>query len=113
MPKGLTGEAQMNDGDVGTSFLAQAGRVLGSSLDYRRTLQGLTELGLGVLGQVCLVGLLDGLGRLRIVVGAHLDRARGPVLHALLDVPHCSDTPAAVRSGRARVLRAMDDRSDS
>jgi serine phosphatase RsbU (regulator of sigma subunit) len=93
--------------------LAEAGRVLGASLDYRRTLQGLSEVGLGALGDACLVGLLDEAGRLRIVAGAHLDRTKRAIVEALRDVTitNCSQTAAVVRSGRSRVLPAVDTES--
>lgn len=95
------------------TVLAEAGRVLGASLDYRRTLQDLSELGLGTLGDVCLVGLLDEAGRLRIVAGAHVDRGKRAIVEALQDVTitHCSQTAAVVRSGRSRVLPAIDTES--
>ena len=108
---GASPDAFKHDQESGLAFLAQAGRVLGASLDYRRTLQGLTEVGLGVFGDACLVGLVDDAGRLRIVAGAHLDRAKRPILDALRDVTitHCSETAAVVRSGRSRVLPAINE----
>ena len=108
---GASPDAFEHDQESGLAFLAQAGRVLGASLDYRRTLQGLTEVGLGVFGDACLVGLVDDAGRLRIVAGAHLDRAKRPILDALRDVTitHCSETAAVVRSGRSRVLPAINE----
>jgi serine phosphatase RsbU (regulator of sigma subunit) len=99
------------DTDPALAFLAAAGRVLGASLDYRRTLQGLSELGLGLLGDACLVGLNDDNGQLRIVAGAHIELAKQSVVAALRDVPvgPCSQTAAVARSGRSCVLAAIDD----
>jgi serine phosphatase RsbU (regulator of sigma subunit) len=99
------------DPDPALAFLAGAGRVLGASLDYRRTLQGLSELGLGILGDACLVGLSDENGQLRIVAGAHIDPTKASVIDALRDVTiaHCSQTAAVARSGRSYVLPAIDD----
>ena len=60
-------------------------------------------------------GLMNGLfglnGRLRIVAGAHLDGAKRSILDALRDVTitHCSETAAVVRSGRSRVLPAINE----
>ena len=100
-----------HDQDPGLAFLSEAGRVLGLSLDYRRTLQALSELGLGVFGDACLVGLIDDAGRLRIVAGAHIHRDKRRIIEALKDVTitYCSQTAAVVRSGRACVLPAVDD----
>ena len=93
------------------AFLAEAGRVLGASLDYRQTLQGLSELGLGVLGGVCLVGMLDEGGDVHIVAGAHIDPAKRSVIEGLRGVTaaHRSPTAGVVRTGRSCVLAAVDE----
>jgi serine phosphatase RsbU (regulator of sigma subunit) len=100
----------MSTAGAGVAFLAEAGRVLGASLDYRQTLQGLSELGLGVFGDTCLVGLVDDGGRLRIVAGAHIDRHKRPIIDALRDVTitHRSQIATVVRNGRSCVLPAID-----
>ena len=86
------GNALRHEQDPGLAFLAQAGRVVGATLDYRRTLQGLSEIGLGVFGDSCLVGVVDDAGPLRIVAGAHSDRDKRRIVDALRDVTitHCS-----------------------
>jgi serine phosphatase RsbU (regulator of sigma subunit) len=106
-----TGADAFEHQDPGLAFLAKAGRVLGLSLDYRRTLQGLSELGLGVFGDACLVGLIDDAGRLRIVAGAHVHRDKRRIVEALQNVTitHCSEAASVARSGRSRVLPAIDD----
>lgn len=93
------------------AVLAEAGKVLGSSLDYRRTLQDLSELGLGILGEMCVVALVDGSQRLTLVGSAHLDPAKRALLEELRDVPltACSESEAVVRTGTARVLEKVDD----
>jgi serine phosphatase RsbU (regulator of sigma subunit) len=100
-----------HDPDPGLAVLAEAGRVLGVSLDYRRTLQALSEVGLGPFGDACLVGLLDDVGRLRIVAGAHVDPTKRRIIDALWNAPitACSHIAAVVRGGRSRVLPAIDD----
>jgi len=102
-----------NPADVArrVAFLAGAGRVLGSSLDYRLTLQQLAELGLGVLGDVCLVGLVDETGERRLVAGAHIDPAKRPLLDALRDLPvtQRSQTAEVVRSGQSQVLSEVSE----
>jgi serine phosphatase RsbU (regulator of sigma subunit) len=104
-------DAPRQDLDPGLAVLAEAGRVLGVSLDYRRTLQALSEVGLGVLGDACLVGLLDDVGRLRIVAGAHVDGSKRGIVDALRNAPitRCSHAAAVVRGGRSRLLPAIDD----
>ncbi|HEV8625245.1 MAG TPA: GAF domain-containing SpoIIE family protein phosphatase [Acidimicrobiia bacterium] len=104
-------DAPGRDPDPGLAVLAEAGRVLGVSLDYRRTLQALSEVGLGAFSDACLVGLLDDAGRLRIVAGAHVDRSKRRIIDALWNAPitPCSHIAAVVRGGRARVLPAIDD----
>ena len=93
------------------AFLAGVGRVLGSSLDYRLTLQQLAELGLGVLGDLCLVGLVDEAGEPRLVAGAHVDPAKLPLLDALSDLPltERSHTAAVLRTGRSEVLAGISE----
>ena len=96
--------------NAGVAFLAEAGRVLGASLDYRQTLQGLSELGLGIFGEACLVGLVDDGGRLRIVAGAHTGPDKRTIVAALRDVTltRCSQISTVVRTGRSCVLPAID-----
>lgn len=104
-------DAPGQDPDPGLAVLAEAGRVLGVSLDYRRTLQALSEVGLA-FGDACLVGLLDEAGRLRIVAGAHVERTKRRIVDALGNGPitDCSHIAAVVRGGRSRVLPAIDDK---
>ncbi|HEX8687558.1 MAG TPA: PAS domain S-box protein, partial [Pyrinomonadaceae bacterium] len=54
-------------------FLAEASRVLGSSLDYETTLEGLARLAVAALADYCLVDLVDDDGRVRRVAVAHAD----------------------------------------
>lgn len=106
----LSAVTTVNRSDPRLAFLAAAGRVLGASLDYRQTLQGLSQLGLGVLGDVCLVGMLDDADHLEIVAGAHIDPAKAAVVRALrgATVAHCSKTAGVVRTGRSCVLPMID-----
>jgi serine phosphatase RsbU (regulator of sigma subunit) len=96
--------------DQRLSVLAEAGKVLGASLDYRRTLQDLTEVGLGTLGELCAVGLVEDSGRLRLVAGAHVDPTKRLLLEALCDQPlaTCSEIATVVRRGKSRVLEEVD-----
>lgn len=93
------------------AVLAEAGKVLVTSLDSRRTLQDLTELGLGVLGELCVVALVDDSGRLRLVAGSHTDPVKRSLLALLLDLPlaPCSTIADVVGSGSSRVLGVVGD----
>ena len=57
-------------------FLAQAGEVLASSLDYEVTLKRVTELVVPELADWCSVALPDGAGFIRSVAVAHVDPDR-------------------------------------
>jgi PAS domain S-box-containing protein len=58
------------------SFLAEAGAVLGSSLDYEATLARVAEAAVPILADWCTVDLLDESGRLRSVALAHQNPAK-------------------------------------
>ena len=56
-------------------FLAEAGRVLASSLDYETTLQNLARLAVPELADWCAVDMLEPGGRTRRLAVAHVDPA--------------------------------------
>ncbi len=83
-------------------ILAQATRILGSSLDYETTLQQVVRLALPDLADFCYVDIVDQ-GRICRVAAAHVDPAQEGVLRELQeDYPPGWDSPAPA----ARVLRA-------
>ena len=57
-------------------LLAEATRMLASSLDYEATLQGLTRLAVPLLADRCIIELVDGQGNPRFVAVAHRDPTR-------------------------------------
>ncbi|HEU4910485.1 MAG TPA: SpoIIE family protein phosphatase [Actinomycetes bacterium] len=68
------------------AFLAEAGRTLGTSLDHSTTLQQITELSLTVLGDWCVVHLLDPVTRrFAQVAYTHKDPQRARLLDQLRD----------------------------
>jgi PAS domain S-box-containing protein len=81
-------------------FLAEASRVLGSSLDYETTLAGLARLAVAAMADYCLVDLVDADGRVRRVAAAHADPALQPLAERLRDYP-----PGPQSAGIPRVLR--------
>ncbi len=97
---------------AGLAFLAEAGRTLGTSLDHRLTLQQVTELSLPLLGQMCVVHLLDPASRqLRQVASAHQDPEVAEQLAALVDYrpPPGSPLDQVLRTGRTVVLPGLSD----
>jgi signal transduction histidine kinase/DNA-binding NarL/FixJ family response regulator len=84
-------------------FLADAGRVLASTLDHEKTPATVARLAVGVLADYCVVDLAIG-SDLRRAAVAHVDGSREPLVRSLLAEP-----PS--RSNTAHpVVRAMETR---
>jgi PAS domain S-box-containing protein len=62
--------------EVRARFLARASQILGSSLEYQRTLRNIANLAVPDLADWCAVDLVDEQGRREQVVVAHADPAR-------------------------------------
>jgi PAS domain S-box-containing protein len=69
--------------DARTRFLAEAGRVLSSSLDYDLTLNTLARLAVPVLADWCIVHILEADGGLRRLQTAYADPAKADVARRL------------------------------
>jgi PAS domain S-box-containing protein len=84
-------------------FLAEAGTILASSLDYRTTLRSVARLAIGTLADSCIVYIVESDGNLERLEVAHADPQRERILWELLtrDPPN----PGAPASPIARVLR--------
>jgi PAS domain S-box-containing protein len=87
-------------------FLAEAGEVLGCSLDYDVTLSGVARLAVPRLADLCVIDVLEADDRISRVAAAHAD----PALEAFAAQLHRRDAAAAdspvaqvLRSGRAIV----------
>ena len=96
------------------SFLAQAARELSQADSYQGALDKLAELGLYVLGDICLIDVLNEDGSLGRMVARHRDRSR----QALVDRLHDEFPPdpagahpalEVIRSGQSRWSPVMDD----
>lgn len=96
------------------SFLAQAARELSQAESYQGALDQLAELGLQVLGDICLIDVLNDDGSLGRMVARHRDRSRQALVDRLHDEfppdptgPH----PAleVIRSGQSHWSPVMDD----
>jgi GAF domain-containing protein/anti-sigma regulatory factor (Ser/Thr protein kinase) len=75
---------EAKDAELRQRFLAEAGEVLASSLDYGETLQHVARLAVPVLGDWCTVDVLDADGSLQRLGLAHVDPdklAYGQELH--------------------------------
>src|SRR5687768_12520945 len=64
------------------AFLAAAGEVLASSLDFHQTLQKVARLAIPVLGDLCIVDVVED-GQLRQVATAHGNSGKAALLEEL------------------------------
>ena len=83
-------------------FLAEVGRVLAQSLDYRVTLASVAQLAVPTLADYCVVEIADEDGVLRPVAVTHIDPTRASAVAALHQ--RFPDDPSAAYGG-AGVLR--------
>src|SRR6476659_6391539 len=99
---------------VRADFLARAGSILDSSLDYEQTLANVARIAVPEIADWCAVSVVDEAGDVRQVAAAHVD----PVQRALADeisrrYPPDPDSPtgaiAVARSGVTAVIRRITD----
>ncbi len=93
------------------AFLARAGEVLASSLDYEQTLQDVARLAVPTLGDLCIVDIVED-GVLRRVATAHVAPEKRGLLEELRQrypAPRDSRQPAArvMRSGEPELLESV------
>jgi PAS domain S-box-containing protein len=91
------------------SFMAQAGSVLASSLDYAETLNRVARLAVPQIADWCSVALLDEHGEIRPVAVHHVDpeqRALAELLQSSyrLSLDEPAGVPEVIRSGEARIF---------
>lgn len=96
------------------SYLADAGRILGSSLDSAATLRQIADLIVPGVADWCAIDLLDADGRLTPLALAHRDPDRVQLVEELRTKypadPDAEIGPYAVaRSGQAMVIPLIDD----
>jgi len=97
-----------------SAFLAKAGEVLASSLDYRETLASVAELSIPEMGDWCVVDVADAEGRLQRLAIEHADPARVAALQTISarypEGPDDAYGPAAVlRTGRPEFASEITD----
>lgn len=96
------------------AFLAEASTRLASSLDYETTLSELAGLAVPILGDWCIVDIVEEDQSLHRVTAAHVDPAKQPVMQELLDrypLDLVSKHPAArvLQSGMPELVPEVTD----
>jgi PAS domain S-box-containing protein len=94
-------------------FIAEASRVLASSLDYEVTLERLARLSVEALADYCLIDLADADAGVRRVAVSHADAARQPLVERLRDYPPDGSRAAGVssvlRTGEPLAVNEVND----
>ncbi len=95
-----------------SAFLADAGRLLSSSLDLERTFNELARLATPMLADFCVVDMVERGGTVRRVAAVHADPAVQAVLDGLLAYPPVPGSPQPARrvldSGAPELLEQVD-----
>ena len=91
------------------SFLAEAGTLIGSSLDYERVLPRLARLTLPVMGDLCAIDLVQGDGSIARVASAHVDTTKEALVYEVrsrhgFNRSSPNGVGAAIQSGRSILL---------
>jgi serine phosphatase RsbU (regulator of sigma subunit) len=101
--------SELHRAQMAESFMAEASRVLASSMDYGETLKRVTRLVVPQIADWCAIDLLSEQGEIERVAVHHLDPARLEVAKRLdrdyrptLDEP--AGVPAVIRTGVARIF---------
>jgi PAS domain S-box-containing protein len=95
------------------AFMAEASRVLASSMDYGETLRQIARLAVPQLAEWCAVDVLDEDNRIERVAVHHSDPDRLALAAAIDSRYHPSITdpvgvPEVIRTGRPRIYREID-----
>jgi PAS domain S-box-containing protein len=98
------------------SFMAEASRVLASSMDYAETLSQIARLAVPQLADWCAVDVLDESGQIERVAVHHRDPARIALAEAIDRDFHPSvgepwGVPEVIRSGRARIYEQIGEQA--
>jgi PAS domain S-box-containing protein len=96
------------------SFLADAGELLGGSLDPDTTLQNLADLAIRGLADWCAIDLVDEAGGLRNVATAHIDPAKVRLANDLrsrypVDPESPTGVPNVIRTARSELYPEIPD----
>jgi PAS domain S-box-containing protein len=114
---GANGERDSPVGDPDevelASYMAEAGRILGASLDTSATLRQIAELIVPGIADWCAIDLLETDGRLSTLVISHRDADRLALVEELRErYPPSPDAPvgsyAVARTGQAMIIAEID-----
>ena len=102
------------DARLRADFLARAGGILDSSLDFEQTLSNVANIAVPEIADWCTVGILDESGRMREVATANVDPAKRAVARELSErFPPDPESPtgtlAVARSGETAFIREITD----
>jgi PAS domain S-box-containing protein len=105
-------EARQREAERTSRFLADASRVLTSSLDYTATLQTVARLAVPEIADWCAVHVLEADGAIECVAIAHVDPARETLVRDLMARYPLRPTskygvPAVLRTGRSVLRREV------
>ena len=97
--------------EEGLRFMAEAGAVLASSLDYEETLRRVCRLAVPTMADFCVVDLLED-GGIRRVSAAHADPGFDDVVQEAMRHPPSPDHPAhpvpvVLRTGQTQLLQGI------
>jgi signal transduction histidine kinase len=95
-------------------FLAEAGRLLVSSLDYEATLKRVADLAVPRLADWCAIDMLDESGRIKRLTVAHEDPEKVALAQSLnerrpLDPDAAFGVPSVIRTGQSKLLPELRD----
>jgi PAS domain S-box-containing protein len=94
-------------------FVAEASRVLASSLDYEATLERFARLSVASLADYCLIDLADADGTVRRVAASHADPARQPLVERLREYPpdgaRAAGVASVIRTGEPLVVNEVNE----
>jgi PAS domain S-box-containing protein len=96
------------------TFLAEASRILASSLDYQTTLDQIARLAVPILADWCDIQVLDESGVIRRVAVTHSDPAKVALAYELdrrypVDPDSPRGVPHVLRTGEAEIYREIPD----
>jgi PAS domain S-box-containing protein len=100
---------------LGETFMAQASRVLASSMDYRETLGRVARLAVPQLADWCAIDLVNETGEIELVAIHHADPGRRQLVERLARRyrrhPHeDGPVPEVIRTGLSRLVERIDPR---
>jgi PAS domain S-box-containing protein len=105
-------ELQLSEREAAQRFLAEAGTLLATSLEFPESFEHLARLSVPFLGDLCVVDVADGL-TIRRVSAVHADIARQPLVDRLVKEfpPVATAHPAAsvVRGGKSEFSPDMSE----